>query len=384
MFLERGCSVPAETAPLAFEIARFLEMDRMEDCSLPKNPPPNVVAVGPESDGQRLDNFLLRRLKPAPRSLVYRLVRKGAVRVNGRRARVDQRVQSGDQVRLPVLTDAPKAAEVVSGRAANGWAQRLEAAVIEEDQDFLVLDKPAGLAVHAGSGLGYGLIELLRQLRPETMLELGHRLDRDTSGCIVVAKSRRGLQALHSALRAGQVQKRYLALLAGVLERPVEECNLPIARADDGSERRRMRAGLAETRSDGIQPDGARSGGTRSDRTRSGESRSDGSLSERKLQAARSRFEVLESWPGFTLAGVDIGTGRTHQIRVHARALGHPVVGDDVYGDLEINRRVHKLGLRRQFLHAQSLRFPDWNGEMRVYNTDLSADLVDFLKTIRN
>lgn len=334
-------------------------MDRMEDRSLLKNSPPNVVAVGPESDGQRLDNFLLRRLKPAPRSLVYRLVRKGAVRVNGRRARVDQRVQSGDQVRLPVLTDAPKAAEVVSGRAASGWAQRLEAAVIEEDQDFLVLDKPAGLAVHAGSGLGYGLIELLRQLRPETMLELGHRLDRDTSGCIVVAKSRRGLQALHSALRAGQVQKRYLALLAGVLERPVEECNLPIARADDGSERRRMRAGLAETRSDGIQPGG-------------------------KPQAARSRFEVLESWPGFTLAGVDIGTGRTHQIRVHAQALGHPVVGDDVYGDLEINRRVHKLGLRRQFLHAQSLRFPDWNGEMRVYNTDLSADLVDFLKTIRN
>jgi 23S rRNA pseudouridine955/2504/2580 synthase len=331
----------------------------MEERSPQNMASPNIVAVGPESDGQRLDNFLLRRLKPAPRSLVYRLVRKGAVRVNGRRARVDQRVQSGDQVRLPVLTDPPRAAEAISGPVAKGWAQRLEAAVIDEDEDFLVLDKPAGLAVHAGSGLGYGLIELLRQQRPDAMLELGHRLDRDTSGCIVVAKSRRGLQALHSALRAGQVQKRYVALLAGVLERPVQECNLPIARADDGSERRRMRAGPAGTRPDTL-------------------------LSEGKPQAARSRFEVLESWPGFSLVGVDIGTGRTHQIRVHAQALGCPVVGDDVYGVTEVNRRVRKLGLRRQFLHAQSLRFPDWNGEMRVYNTDLSADLVDFLKRIRN
>lgn len=311
--------------------------------------PPQILTVGPEAEGQRLDNFLLRRMKSAPRSLVYRLVRKGAVRVNGRRSRVDLRLAQGDQVRFPAIeTTLQPAAD--RDPISSALSQRLQKAIIEEDADFLVLDKPAGLAVHGGTGLAHGLIESLRQLRPGVPLELGHRLDRETSGCLVLAKSRRALQALHAAFREGRVEKRYLALLVGDLGPEPRECHLPIARETPQPVRRRMQA----------HPEGAE-----------------------RTQAASSRFEPLERFANYTLAGVAIGTGRTHQIRVHAQALGHPVVGDAVYGEHAVNRQARRQGLRRQFLHAQSLRFSDWQGEHRVYSADLPQELMHFLTTVK-
>ncbi|AGA33489.1 Ribosomal large subunit pseudouridine synthase C [Thioalkalivibrio nitratireducens DSM 14787] len=308
---------------------------------------PRVLSVPPQAEGQRLDNFLLRHLRGIPRSLVYRLVRKGAIRINGRRAKVETRVAGGDQVRVPALHGPPSPDAVA---IPEGVLRILRKAVVFEDDDYLVLDKPAGLAVHGGTGLAFGLIEAMRELRPGVALELGHRLDRETSGCLVLTKSRRALTALHSALRAGGVEKRYLALLVGRWQGGARHCDLPIARGRDDSGRRRMRSPAQE------EGDVARS--------------------------ATSLFTPLEGFGDFTLMEVNIGTGRTHQIRVHASALGHPVAGDHDYGDAEANRRARAAGLRRMFLHAQAIRFPDWQGEIQLYSTPLPGDLQPVLDAL--
>jgi 23S rRNA pseudouridine955/2504/2580 synthase len=311
---------------------------------------PQVLKVPAAAEGQRLDNFLLRHLKGVPRSLVYRLVRKGAIRVNGRRTRAESRVAEGDEVKVPALdrpgdpADATRAPHV-----PEGMLRALRQAIIHEDDDYLVLDKPAGLAVHGGSGLAYGIIEAMRLLRPGAALELGHRLDRETSGCLVLTKSRRGLSAFHEALRTGAVGKRYLALVAGRWEGPAQRCDLPIALDRDETGRRQMRAA-----------DAAEEGG----------------------RSAVSHFAPLERFPGFTLMEVDIGTGRTHQIRVHGKALGHPVAGDYDYGNPEANRVARGLGLKRMFLHAQAIRFPDWRGEPQLFSVPLSADLQRVLEAL--
>lgn len=306
-----------------------------------------MLTVPAVADGQRLDNFLLRHLKGIPRSLVYRLVRKGAIRVNGRRARVDSRVIGGDEIRVPHLHGPDDVEREV--RVPEGALRALRQAIIHEDDDYLVLDKPAGMAVHGGSGLAYGIIEAMRTLRPDVSLELGHRLDRETSGCLVLTKTRRGLAAFHAALREGTVGKRYLALLCGRWEGPSVRCDLPIVNDRDERGRRQMRT------VEGPE-EGARN--------------------------AVSVFTPIEAFPGFTLVQVDIGTGRTHQIRVHGQALGHPVAGDHDYGDPKANRVARELGLNRMFLHAQALRFPNDRGEQYLFSAPLPSDLQVFLDAL--
>lgn len=301
---------------------------------------PRVLAVPLAAAGQRLDNFLLRHLKGIPRSLVYRLVRKGAIRVNGRRAKVEHRVVEGDQIRIPALEAIGETVGPV--KVPDGILQGLRRAIIHEDAQYLILDKPAGLAVHGGSGLTYGIIEAMRLLRPDGGLELGHRLDRETSGCLVLTKTRAALQAFHEALRSGQVKKRYLALVAGTWEDGVRRCDLPIAQDREDGGKRHMRV------------DAGASG---------------------RPRTATSTFTPVEGFARFTLMAVDIGTGRTHQIRVHGLALGHPVVGDHEYGDASANRQARGLGLKRMFLHAQSIGFPDANGEPLVFSAPLPSEL---------
>lgn len=308
---------------------------------------PQVLSVPETSEGQRLDNFLLRHLKGIPRSLVYRLVRKGAVRVNGKRAKVEQRLIAGQDVRVPPLrgsvTEGP-------AKVPEGVLRLLRGAILFEDEDYLILDKPAGLAVHGGSGLAFGVIEAMRELRTGPGLELGHRLDRETSGCLVLTKTRRALMAFHQALREGGVQKRYLALVAGHWDGREIRCDLPVASGREEG-RRHMRAGI------GVD---------------------EGALA----RAATSLFTPLEVFPRFSLMEVDIGTGRTHQIRVHGQALGHPVAGDHEYGDAEANRLARSLGLRRMFLHAQALRFTDWRGEEQIFSAPLPAELQQVLEML--
>jgi 23S rRNA pseudouridine955/2504/2580 synthase len=301
--------------------------------------------VPESSEGQRLDNFLLRHLKGIPRSLVYRLVRKGAVRVNGKRAKVETRLVAGQDVRVPPLRGS-----VAEGPAKipEGVLRLLRGAILFEDEDHLILDKPAGLAVHGGSGLAFGVIEAMREVRTGSGLELGHRLDRETSGCLVLTKTRRALMAFHQALREGRVQKRYLALVAGRWDGPPIRCDLPVTSGREEG-KRHMRADVGPE-------EGARS--------------------------ATSLFTPLEVFPRFSLMEVDIGTGRTHQIRVHGQALGHPVAGDHEYGDAGANRLARSLGLRRMFLHAQAVRFTDWQGEEQIFSSPLPAELQQVLERV--
>ncbi len=276
-----------------------------------------TVQIGDEFAGQRIDNFLISRLKGAPRSLVYRILRRGEVRVNGGRVKPDYRLRANDQVRIPPLRLAPERAP---GRPGQRVLETLRERVIYEDGTLLVLNKPSGLAVHGGSGLSFGAIEALRALRPDARyLELVHRLDRDTSGCLMVAKKRSMLRVLHELLRTGAVEKHYLALVRGTW----------------GSERKRVTVPL------------------RKNVLRSG---------ERVVDAAEDGKAALSLFEPHTIYGevatlVDVGlvTGRTHQIRVHAAHIGHPVAGDEKYGDETFNREMRRFGLRRLFLHAHRL-----------------------------
>lgn len=276
------------------------------------------LTAGEEDSGQRLDNFLFRTLKGVPKSHVYRLLRTGQVRVNGRRVKPDYRLESGDELRLPPVRQEEKPAPGFSPR----WQQEaLGGAILFEDERLLVVNKPAGMAVHGGSGVAFGVIETLRQLRPEARsLELAHRLDRQTSGCLIVAKRRSALRALHAAFREGRVEKRYLALLEGPWSGGERSVDVPL-------EKNRLQGGERMVKVGGA-----------------------GKYSE-------SIFRPLRKFQTATLVDVQILTGRTHQIRVHAAHLGHPVAGDDKYGDREANKRFKAAGLKRMFLHAHTLVF---------------------------
>jgi len=305
-----------------------------------------VVCVDLESDGQRIDNFLLRHLKGVPRSHLYRVLRRGEVRVNKGRIQADYRLKTGDLVRIPPLRQPTPEAPV---RAPDSQLERLAAAVLFEDERLLVIDKPSGLAVHGGSGLSYGLIESLRQLRPGAELELVHRLDRDTSGCIAISKRRSTLRELHRLIRAGAMDKRYLALILGELPDAEVTVDAPLTKnVDQGGERV-------------VKVD--RVGG----------------------KDARSVFRRLRRLPladgtCATLVEVRLITGRTHQIRVHAAHLGTPLAGDPKYGDFEANRRLKALGLGRLFLHASALavRAEYMDGPLRV-ESPLPAELEQVL-----
>jgi 23S rRNA pseudouridine955/2504/2580 synthase len=256
--------------------------------------PARTVTVDADSAGRRLDNFLLTELRGLPRTRVYRMIRKGEVRVNKGRARPTTRLAAGDTVRIPPLQPADRQDAVV---AANpGRVDWLQERVLYEDDVLLILDKPAGLAVHGGSGISLGVIELLRVARPDCrFLELAHRLDRDTSGCLIVCKKRSALRELHRQLREGEVDKRYLALLSGAWDNGARDVDLPLVTEHRQNGERFVRVGA------------------------------DG-------KAARSRFEPRRRMSAATLCEVRIMTGRTHQIRVHAAAIGHPLVGDTRYG----------------------------------------------------
>lgn len=283
---------------------------------------PQQVCVDQESDGQRIDNFLLRFVKGVPRSHVYRILRRGEVRVNKGRVKANHRVQAGDMVRIPPVRQGEAAP---AGRASDAHLARLESGVLYEDERLLVLDKPSGLAVHGGSGLSYGLIESLRQLRPGRELELVHRLDRETSGCLVVSKRRSALRELHRIIREGGMGKRYLALMAGDLPRPDILVDVPLKK----------------------------------NVLRSGERLVEVDPADGKEARTRFRRKARFTWKGraFTLVEAELMTGRTHQIRVHAAHLGAPLAGDPKYGDEAVDRALKEAGLSRLFLHASALSF---------------------------
>lgn len=291
--------------------------------------------------GQRIDNFLLRRLKGVPRSVIYRILRRGEVRVNARRIGPEYRLATGDRVRVPPVRTA---AERPAPQPGPALATVLAGAVLYEDGRLLVVNKPAGLAVHGGSGLSFGVIEALRALRPgEHELELVHRLDRDTSGCLMIAKRRSLLRLLHSLQRDGRIEKRYLALLAGRWRRGTARVDVPLRKSVlQGGER------MVRVAADG--------------------------------KDAVTEFRVVQRYGDSTLVEAGLVTGRTHQIRVHAAHLGTPILGDAKYGDAEANRRCRQLGLRRLFLHAAGL-VVHWPGDetpLRV-EAPLPPDLEDFL-----
>jgi 23S rRNA pseudouridine955/2504/2580 synthase len=295
--------------------------------------------IDQDTAGQRLDNFLLNQLKGVPRSHVYQLIRSGQVRVNSGRTQPRYRLKAGDSVRIPPVRQrqTPKIAEPGLGLA---W---LAERIVFEDDRLLVVDKPAGLAVHGGSGLDFGLIEGLRSLRPAAKtLELVHRLDRGTSGCIMVAKKRSALRRLHALLREGAVTKRYLVLVRGRWQHGAIEVETPLTVGRDG--------GGARVKPD---PDG-------------------------KPSVSRFRL-VSEHGVLASLLEAEIGTGRTHQIRVHLASLEHPVAGDERYGDAAFNADCAARGLKRLFLHAQLIAFtwPDSDEEFLV-----SVPLPEELKVV--
>ena len=291
-------------------------------------------------DGQRLDNFLIRVLKGVPRTHVYRLLRKGEVRVNSKRAKPDQRVVAGDRIRLPPI----RRPEVAAGgpRPASPSLQKLLTdAIVYEDADLIVINKPAGVAVHGGSGMSHGVIEALRSARPDLPeLDLVHRLDRETSGCLIVAKKRSALRDLHAQLREGTTEKRYLALVCGKWNLGTKRIELAL----DTSERRSGERHVAV--------------------------RTHGKM-------AVSTFKPVQFFSNIaTLMEVMIYTGKTHQIRVHAAYAGHPVAGDDKYGDRDENTRMQGFGLHRMFLHAASIEVlrPGTHEPLNV-SAPLGADL---------
>jgi 23S rRNA pseudouridine955/2504/2580 synthase len=303
------------------------------------------VEVTPAQDGQRIDNFLGRTLKGVPRTHIYRLLRTGQVRINGRRAKADVRLQAGDRVRIPPVRTAPPRD---AGAIPETVHSRLESAILVEDEHLIELDKPSGLAVHAGSGLRYGVIEALRAARPHApMLELVHRLDRAISGCLLIAKSRPALTELHTALGEGAVRKGYRALLCGHWRGGAREVDVPLERGAGG-------AGPSVR----VDAEG---------------------------KHAWTRFQPEERFAEATLVSVQIATGRTHQIRVHAAHIAHPVAGDDKYGDFAANRRFRALGLRRLFLHAARLEFHlPCAGRAYALQAPLPEDLEAVLRALRS
>jgi 23S rRNA pseudouridine955/2504/2580 synthase len=267
--------------------------------------------VDPEAAGQRIDNYLTKRLKGVPKSHIYRILRSGEVRVNSRRVRAEYRLEEGDRLRMPPVRTSPRAA--AAGRRT---VPPLQAAIIHEDDVLIAIDKPAGVAVHGGSGVSHGIVEQLRATRPHApFLELVHRLDRDTSGVLMLAKRRSALTALHRQLREGTVLKLYLALVKGRWRDAKRNVKLPLDKYVLGSGERRV----------AVSEDGA---------------------------PAHTIFRLKQSWQDFSLLEAELKTGRTHQIRVHLAYLGFPVAGDEKYGDFALNKSLARQGLKRMFLHS--------------------------------
>jgi len=274
------------------------------------------LTVDAEYAGQRIDNYLIRILKGVPKSMVYRILRKGEVRVNKGRIKPTYRLKAGDELRIPPIR---MSADSNPGSSAAG--ERLESRILYEDKRIIILNKPSGIAVHGGSGIQFGVIESMRKSRTDLhYLELVHRLDRDTSGCLVLAKKRSALRQLHELLRVGKMQKRYLALVQGNWQYGTKRIDVPL-------QKQVLRSGERVVR-----------------------------VSEHG-KAASSTFRPLAVSSKASLLEVEIHTGRTHQIRVHAAHTGHPIAGDEKYGDESFNRYLASLGFKRLFLHARGIAF---------------------------
>jgi 23S rRNA pseudouridine955/2504/2580 synthase len=324
------------------------DQERKDDTDAAAEPGLKVsFRMADEGDaGQRVDNYLMRLFRKVPKSRIYRLLRRGEVRVNGKRAKPEQKLEIGDKIRLP-----PIRVEVsVSVPPSHSLQSYIEQAVLFEDDYLIVLNKPAGVAVHGGSGLAHGVIEALRAARPALKeLELVHRLDRETSGCLLIAKRRSTLRELHARLRERDMDKRYFALVGGQWTLGTKTLDMPLKTNQKQGGERMVR----------VHPEG---------------------------QTALSVFKPAEKFGKHaTLMDISIGTGRTHQIRVHAAYAGHPVAGDEKYGDKARNEALREFGLRRMFLHAHSLGFVHpGTGNAFVATAPLDAELESVLQSLRS
>jgi len=281
--------------------------------------PVQMIEIEDDFIGQRIDNFLIARLRGVPKSVIYRVLRKGEVRVNKKRIKPEYKLEQGDVVRVPPLTVASEP-DAVSVKLS--LVKDLEQHILYEDKDLIVLNKPSGMAVHGGSGLQFGVIEALRALRPDAKhLELVHRLDRDTSGCLLIAKKRSVLTHLHEQLRNKTVEKKYWALVAGDWDNKVRKVTEPLRKNT-------LQSGERVVKVDAVE----------------------GKPSE-------TRFRILQRYQEGTLVEAFPVTGRTHQIRVHTACKGHPIACDDKYGDNQFSQKMQQIGLNRLFLHAFSLSF---------------------------
>lgn len=297
-----------------------------------------MLEVGEESVGQRIDNFLIRNLKGVPKSHVYRILRSGEVRVNSGRIKPDYRLVDGDKVRVPPVR--------VATPEARPPARSLALPVVFEDDALIVIDKPSGVAVHGGSGISFGVIESLRAERPKAkFLELAHRLDRDTSGLLMVGKKRSALVELHRMLRDGEVRKDYVAIVKGRWKGGARKIDLPLHKYVTAEGERRV----------SVRDDG---------------------------QQAISLFKPLAAGDTASMLDIRLMTGRTHQIRVHAAHVGHPILGDDKYGDFDLNRALVKQGVKRLFLHARQLSLSHpLSGEPLSFVSPLPTEMQRFLDT---
>ncbi|KOR32674.1 hypothetical protein TI05_05805 [Achromatium sp. WMS3] len=311
------------------------------------NPPQTTskvyyIQVDIDHNGQRLDNFLLTKLKGLPRNLIYRILRTGQVRVNKGRTKADYRICAGDQIRIPPLQITTPSQKSIPTPTQ---LKTLEDAILHEDAQILILNKPAGIAVHGGSGISYGVIEILRTLRSSN-LELVHRLDRDTSGCLIIAKRRAALRWLHQALREGTIHKRYTALLTGRLKKSITTVDVPLLK-------NRLQNGERIVRVDLLG------------------------------KPSKTQFKLIHQFNNVCLVNVFPQTGRTHQIRVHAAHLGMSIAGDVKYGQRSINANLRDLGLKRLFLHAANIKIPlSYGSKYLDITAALDSQLESFLQRL--
>lgn len=310
------------------------------------------LTVDESGEGQRIDNFLVKQLKGVPKSHIYRILRSGEVRVDSKRIDATHRLRLGEVLRLPPVRVG---ARPETPQAPIPGASRLVPHIIYQDDALLVLDKPAGMAVHGGSGVSRGVIEQLRLELPDAkFLELAHRLDRETSGVLLLAKKRAALVELHRAMREGEMDKRYLALVVGKWLNARQSIRFPLLKFHTAEGERRV----------AVSPEG---------------------------QTAHTIFNLKKTWPGsgsgtgtgFSLLEAELKTGRTHQIRVHLAHSGFPIAGDDKYGDFSMHRELHKSGLKRMFLHAYkvTIRHP-LTGAPLTLEAPLPTELENFLKKL--
>ena len=300
----------------------------------------SLVEVTQDRDGQRLDNFLTARLKGLPRSVIYRIIRTGQVRVNGGRAKPATRLETGDIVRVPPAT----VRENKTGDIPPAVLQLLNQSICYESQGVMVINKPAGMAVHGGSGLAWGVVDAVRKMRPGMKVDLVHRLDRDTSGCLLLALNGDALRALNTQIINDQVEKRYLCLMDGKLKQGLVQVNEPIGQFE--------RAGQKFMR---VDPQG---------------------------KSAHTTFRLLQNYAGYTFAEAELHTGRTHQIRVHAAHLGASLAADKRYSPAARQKFWKAQGLKRMFLHAHQIQFFTGDGEQQLVSSQLPDELRSLLEKL--